>query len=146
MIIYPANQKQKSHANNASMTFEYGTENNVKFSQRFTTATKFNEEEESTECINVNGIQTSADLTALKRTDPFMYHSIPAVRANVLQGKDVDVSTVAAVSAGTPVVQRRRRISYESIDGHSPSEAMMRQMINEAQRKYWNADVGQGAG
>ena len=61
-----------------------------------------------------------------------MYHSIPAVRANVMQGTEVDVSTLVA-SAGTPVVRRRRRILYEGINGTMPSEEMMRQMINEAE-------------
>ena len=50
-----------------------------------------------------------------------------------MQGTDVDVSTIA-VSAQTPVVRRRRRISYESINGTIPSEEMMMQMINEAQQ------------
>ena len=97
-------------------------------------ATKF--EEESTKTIDLNDIQAPADLAELRKKDPFMYHSIPAVRANVMQGTEVDVSTLAA-SAETPVVRRRRRISYEGIDGTVlvPSGEMMMQMMNEAQRQ-----------
>ena len=97
-------------------------------------ATKF--EEESTKTIDLNDIQAPADLAELRKKDPFMYHSIPAVRANVMQGTEVNVSTLAA-SAETPVVQRRKRISYESSDGTVlvPSEEMMGQMMNEAERQ-----------
>ena len=94
------------------------------------TATKF--EEEFTKTIDLNDIQAPADLAELRKKDPFMYHSIPAVRANVMQGTEVDVSTLAA-SAETPVVRRRGRISYESSDCTMPSEEMMRQSINEAE-------------
>lgn len=93
--------------------------------------TKF--EEQNTKSISLNDIQTSADLAELKKKDPFMYHSIPAVRTNIMQGKDVDISTLAQASAKTPVVRRRRRISYESIDGAMPSEEILRQMMNDAQ-------------
>ena len=91
-------------------------------------ATKF--EEESTKTIDLNDIQAPADLAELRKKDPFMYHSIPAVRANVMHGTEVNVSTLAA-SAESPVVQRRKRISYESCDGTLPSEEMTRQMMNE---------------
>ena len=109
-------------------------------------ATKF--EEESTKTIDLNDIQAPADLAELRKKDPFMYHSIPAVRANVMHGTEVNVSTLAA-SAESPVVQRRKRISYESCDGTLlvPPEEMMRQMMNEAQRQNEssNAEANQAS-
>ena len=125
----PANQTD--NASNHSVQTETNTDNDQTFVRQFATATKF--DEESTKTINLNDIQAPADLAELKKKDPFMYHSIPAVRANVMQGIDVDVSTIA-VNAQTPVVRRRRRISYESINGTVLSEEMMRQMINETQQ------------
>lgn len=88
----------------------------------------------------MNDIQAPDDLAELRKNDPFMYHSIPAVRANVMQGTEVDVSNLAA-SAETPVVRRRRRISYEGIDGTAPLGEMMRQMMSQSQSESSNAEA-----
>eukprot|EP00956_Cyclotella_meneghiniana_P034062 scaffold101316_cov56-Cyclotella_meneghiniana.AAC.2 len=118
----------------------YSTSITPDYDEIFATATKFHEDE-SPKTLKVKDIKTSSDLSALKKNDPFMYHSIPAVRAKVMQGKSVDVSILAKASTETPVLQRKRRISCESIDGGAlPSEEIIREMIQEAQREYVNGN------
>jgi len=38
---------------------------------------------------------TFSDLASLKKSDPFMYYSIPAIRKAVLNGKEVDSSEIS---------------------------------------------------
>eukprot|EP00956_Cyclotella_meneghiniana_P034068 scaffold101319_cov38-Cyclotella_meneghiniana.AAC.3 len=111
---------------NSQCQFDCNTSITPDYDEIFVKATKFHEDDVIPKTLKVKDIKTSSDLSALKKNDPFMYHSIPAVRANVMQGKNVDVSILAKASIETPVVQRKRRISCESIDGGAlPSEEII---------------------
>jgi hypothetical protein len=55
---------------------------------------------------------TPKDLDDLKTRDPFMYHSIPAVREASLLHKDVDGSILTSHGASN-VVKRQKRITFE---------------------------------
>lgn len=55
------------------------------------------------------------DLVDLKTRDPFMYHSIPAVREAERLHKDVDASILTSDGASN-VVKRQKRISFECYD------------------------------
>ena len=76
----PANQTD--NASNHSVQTETNADNDQTFVRQFATATKF--DEESTKTINLNDIQAPADLAELKKKDPFMYHSIPALYERML--------------------------------------------------------------
>ena len=67
---------------------------------------------------------TFSDLASLKKSDPFMYYSIPAIRRAVLHGKEVDSSEIfMPISDRIPrkttdrssksQVTRQSRISFE---------------------------------
>ncbi|KAL3777511.1 hypothetical protein ACHAWO_012787 [Cyclotella atomus] len=55
------------------------------------------------------------DLVDLKTRNPFMYHSIPAVREAERLHKDVDASILTSDGASN-VVMRQKRISFECYD------------------------------
>jgi hypothetical protein len=95
-----------------------------------------NSEEKTPKTIDVNSIRTASDLDALKKNDPFMYYSIPAVREKAMRGKAIDLSTVVAASAKNNTVKRRSSISFESIDGGGPSEEEVTKIANGAKMKY----------
>jgi hypothetical protein len=95
-----------------------------------------NFEEKTPKTIDVNSIRMASDLDALKKNDPFMYYSIPAVREKAMRGKAVDLSTVVAASAKNNTVKRRSSISFESIDGGGPSEEEVAKIANDAKMKY----------
>jgi len=60
---------------------------------------------------------SSSDLVSMKEKDPFLYYSIPAVRAAALHGNDVDLQAVkdAATSSHIPSsVVRKTCLSVES--------------------------------
>ncbi|KAL7505111.1 hypothetical protein ACHAXN_004054 [Cyclotella atomus] len=55
------------------------------------------------------------DLVDLKTRNPFMYHSIPAVRKAEMLHKDVDASILTSDGASN-VVMRQKQISFECYD------------------------------
>ena len=80
-----------------------------------TEATQF--EEDSPKTMDLNKIKSESDLAALKKSDPFMFYSIPSVQKEVMEGKRSELSsTIKAIAKESTVVKRSRRISFESID------------------------------
>lgn len=64
--------------------------------------------------IDTKNITTPADLAALKVGDPFLYHSIPAVKKAELEFKEVDVSTLNDSTSGTgSIVKRQSKLTTE---------------------------------
>ncbi|KAL7479783.1 hypothetical protein ACHAW6_005504 [Cyclotella cf. meneghiniana] len=60
---------------------------------------------------------SSSDLVSMKEKDPFLYYSIPAVRAAALRGDDVDLQAVkdaATTSHTPPSIVRKTCLSVES--------------------------------
>jgi len=67
----------------------------------------------------------SSKLAELKKKDPFMYYSIPAVRGALFRGRSVDPSNVIVTSttssssegmqasAPSQIVKRRTRVAFE---------------------------------
>ncbi|KAL7514112.1 hypothetical protein ACHAWX_000793 [Stephanocyclus meneghinianus] len=55
---------------------------------------------------------SSSDMVSMKEKDPFMYYSIPAVRAAALHGNDVDLQAVK--DAATSSLVRKTCLSVES--------------------------------
>ena len=78
---------------------------------------KFDEVMPNTMQVEEIRLSNASDLADLKTNDPFMFYSIPSVRMNVMEGKEVDLTSIhrGLVKESTKV-RRLRRISFESID------------------------------
>jgi hypothetical protein len=71
--------------------------------------------------VNVENLRTRDSLAELKKKDPFLYFSIPAVKEAALQFEAPDVSALSGNSARSrtdegghdSVVERKKRISFE---------------------------------
>ena len=65
--------------------------------------------------MDTKNITTSSDLEALKVGDPFLYHSIPAVKEATLNFKEVDMSRLSGPNADSNThVKRQTRLTTES--------------------------------
>lgn len=65
--------------------------------------------------IDTRNITTPSDLAALKVGDPFLYHSIPAVKKAELEFREVDVSTLHDSSSGSGcIVKRESKLTTEA--------------------------------
>jgi hypothetical protein len=70
--------------------------------------------EKRSKTADLRDINSSSTLAALKTTDPFMYHSIPACRNAALHSKEVDVSVLRHGNRSIKrKVTRQTRISME---------------------------------
>ena len=94
----------------------------------------------------MSSLKTTSDLKALKAKDPFMYHSIPAVKEAMMQGKDLDLSaimTLAHANEGdSSIVKCSTRISCESSDIESLT-GLMAQPQGDAAAGSGLGDVGE---
>lgn len=74
-------------------------------------------------CIEGMSLQ---DLALLKKTDPFLYFSIPAVKAATMLNKDDEVDTLFKTD-GSMTVHRQKRISVECHSNVLLEQQMMEQ-------------------
>ena len=62
----------------------------------------------------LRNINTIEDLEYLKKQDPFLYYSLPAIRCAKILGRDVDLETVCDIIRGqNTTVTRNTCISFE---------------------------------
>mmetsp|Transcript_3899 Transcript_3899/g.8280 ORF Transcript_3899/g.8280 Transcript_3899/m.8280 type:complete len:167 (-) Transcript_3899:96-596(-) len=109
--------------------------------------------------IDIDGLQTNHDLATLKKEDPFLYFSIPAVRKAEYLIQDVDISRLdtAAIrrnciscpgrmemqefSQASRTVYRKSRISFECHDSLIMS-SIYDEILNDKNGKAQYIDDG----
>ena len=116
-----------SHTNKTQNTKNQNDLNNIMNSmttsdnsQTFIVPTVFDKQDKVE--MDTKNITTSSDLEALKVGDPFLYHSIPAVKEATLNFKEVDMSRLSGPNADSVTqVKRQTRLTTESAPDSKPA-------------------------